>query len=56
MTAAVGGAGAIYGNAIQSSECVAFEDLLSEAVYRLEVRDFPAVVAMDCYGESVYKK
>ncbi len=54
--AAVGGAGAIYGNAIKKSECVAFEDLLSEAVYRLEVEDFPAVVAMDCYGESVYKK
>ena len=54
--AAVGGAGAVYGNAIKKSECVAFEDLLSEAVYRLEVENFPAVVAMDCYGESVYQK
>ncbi len=52
--AAIGGAGAIYGNAIQKSECIAFPDLLSEAVHRLEVVDFPAVVAMDCYGKTVY--
>lgn len=52
--AAIGGAGALYGNAIQKSDCIAFEDLLSEAVHRLEVVDFPAVVAMDCYGETVY--
>ncbi len=52
--AAIGGAGALYGNAIKSSECIAFPDLLSEAVHRLEVVDFPAVVAMDCYGETVY--
>jgi fumarate hydratase subunit beta len=52
--AAIGGAGALYGNAIRSSECIAFPDLLSEAVHRLEVVDFPAVVAMDCYGKTVY--
>lgn len=52
--AAVGGAGALYGNAIQKSECIAFDDLLSEAVHRLEVVNFPAVVAMDCYGDTVY--
>ncbi len=54
--AAIGGAGAIYGNAIRKSELVAFPELLSEAVYRLEVENFPLVVAMDCYGNSVYKK
>lgn len=53
--AAIGGAGAVYGNAIKSSECIAFPDLLSEAVYRLEVTDFPAIVAMDSYGKSVYR-
>ncbi|MBP5242816.1 MAG: fumarate hydratase C-terminal domain-containing protein [Clostridia bacterium] len=52
--AAVGGAGALYGNAIKKSECIAFPDLLSEAVHRLEVVDFPVVVAMDCYGNTVY--
>lgn len=52
--AAIGGAGALYGNAIKSSECIAFADLLSEAVYKLEVVDFPAVVAYDCHGGSIY--
>ncbi|MCD8309267.1 MAG: Fe-S-containing hydro-lyase [Clostridia bacterium] len=52
--AAIGGAGALYGNAIKSSECIAFPDLLSEAVYKLEVENFPAVVAMDCYGGNIY--
>ena len=54
--AAVGGAGALYGNAIVKSEIVAFPDLLSEAVYRFEIRDFPLVVAIDSRGESVYQK
>lgn len=52
--AAIGGAGALYGNSIKKSECVAFDDLLSEAVYRLEVENFPAVVAFDCHGGSIY--
>lgn len=51
---AIGGAGALYGNAIKSSECIAFEDLLSEAVYKLEVENFPAVVAFDCHGGNIY--
>lgn len=52
--AAIGGAGALYGNAIKKSECIAFSDLLSEAVYKLEVESFPAVVAFDCLGYSIY--
>lgn len=52
--AAIGGAGATYGRAIKKSELVAFPELLSEAVRRLEVVDFPAVVATDCYGKSIY--
>lgn len=54
--AAIGGAGATYGNAIRSSECIAFPDLLSEAVHRLEVVDFPLVVAIDANGESIYQR
>ena len=54
--AAIGGAGALYGNAIKKSGCIAFEDLLSEAVYRLEVTNFPAVVAMDCHGGNIYRQ
>lgn len=54
--AAIGGAGALYGNAIQKSELVAFPDLLSEAVYRFEVKDFPCIVAIDCRGGNIYRK
>ena len=54
--AAIGGAGATYGNAIKKSECVAFPDLLSEAVYRMEIENFPLVVAVDSFGNSVYKR
>lgn len=53
--AAIGGAGALYGSAIKKSECIAFPDLLSEAVYRLEVEKIPAVVAMDCHGGNIYR-
>ncbi len=52
--AAIGGAGAMYGNAIGKMELVAFPELLSEAVYRLEVHDFPLVVAHDAHGGTVY--
>lgn len=54
--AAVGGAGAFYANAVKRSELVAFPDLLSEAVYRFEIEDFPLVVAMDCHGGSIYQR
>ena len=54
--AAIGGAGALYGNAVQKSELVAFPDLLSEAVYRFTVKDFPCTVAIDCHGGNIYKR
>ncbi len=52
--AAIGGAGATYGKSILKSELIAFPELLSEAVRKLEVVDFPAVVATDCYGKTIY--
>lgn len=52
--AAIGGAGALYASTIKKSECIAFADLLSEGVYRLEIENFPAVVAYDCNGGSIY--
>jgi len=52
--AAIGGAGATYGKAIEKSELIAFPDLLSEAVRKLTVKNFPAVVAYDCKGGSIY--
>lgn len=54
--AAIGGAGAFYGNAIKACECVAFPDLLSEAIYKMQIEDFPLVVAIDSDGNSIYGK
>ena len=54
--AAIGGAGAAYGSAVRRMELVAFPDLLSEAIYKMEVEDFPAVVAIDAAGNSVYEE
>ncbi|MHC4887000.1 MAG: Fe-S-containing hydro-lyase [Planctomycetota bacterium] len=53
--AATGGAGALLARAIHSAEVVAYEDLGTEAVRRLEVRDFPVVVAIDATGKSLYR-
>jgi len=51
---AYGGCGALYAERIKSQKIIAYEDLGPEAVYRLEVEDFPVIVAIDCQGESVY--
>ena len=51
----IGGAGALLSKHIVSAEVIAYEDLGTEAIRKLEVVDFPAVVAYDCYGNSVYK-
>ncbi len=53
--AAVGGAGAILSKCIRSAEVVAYEDLGTEAVRRLEVEDFPAIVVVDCEGNNLYE-
>ncbi len=53
--AAVGGAGALLSRAIIASEVIAYEDLGTEAVRRLEVRDFPAIVVMDALGNDLYE-
>ena len=52
----IGGAGALLSKHITSSEVIAYEDLGTEAIRKLEVVDFPAVVAYDCHGNSIYKK
>ena len=53
--AAVGGAGALLSKRILSSEVIAYDDLGTEAVRRLEVQDFPVVVVVDCEGENLYE-
>ena len=52
--AATGGAGALIAQCIKSAEVVAFEDLGPEAIYKLEVRDFPLTVAIDTEGNNLY--
>ncbi len=52
--AAVGGAGALISQRIRSAEIVAYEDLGPEAIRRLEVEEFPAVVVNDCHGGDLY--
>ena len=52
--ATIGGAGALLSNHIVESEIVAYEDLGTEAIRRMVFKDFPAVVAYDCYGNTVY--
>lgn len=52
---APGGAGAYLAKRIKKSKPVAFKKLRSEAVYRLEVEDFPLVVGVDFCGNDIYK-
>ena len=50
----VGGAGALLSNRIRKAEPVAFEDLLSEAIVKLTVEDFPCFVGIDTLGNDIY--
>jgi len=51
---AIGGAAALIANKIISEEIVAFPDLGTEAIRKLEVKDFPATVIIDSYGNNLY--
>ncbi|MCR5236943.1 MAG: fumarate hydratase C-terminal domain-containing protein, partial [Lachnospiraceae bacterium] len=53
--AAVGGAGALFSKCITSSETIAYDDLGTEAVRKLTVKDFPVIVVMDCHGGCLYR-
>ena len=53
--AAVGGAGALLSKCIQSSEVIAYEDLGTEAVRKLYVKDFPVIVVADSKGNNLYE-
>jgi len=52
----IGGAGALLSKRIRSAELVAYEDLGTEAIRRLEVEEFPATVVNDCYGGDAYEE
>lgn len=52
---AIGGAGAVLSRHVRRLEIVAYEDLGTEAIRRLEVEDFPAIVVNDCHGGDLYE-
>lgn len=52
--AAVGGAGALLSRCIRKAEVIAYEELGTEAIRKLEIADFPAIVVMDCRGGDLY--
>ena len=54
--AATGGAGMLYASCVTSCEMVAFPDLGAEAVYRLNVVEFPVVVTFDLAGNDAYAR
>ena len=51
---AIGGAGALLAKTIKSVELIAYKDLGTEAIRRLVVEDFPAIVINDCHGGDAY--
>ena len=53
--AAIGGAGALLASCIKSCEVVAYPELGSEAIHKLEVENFPVLVTIDCRGRDMYK-
>lgn len=53
--AAVGGAGALLSRAITASQVIAYDDLGTEAIRKLEVRDFPVIVVIDADGNDLYE-
>lgn len=52
---AIGGCGALLSKCIKKAEVVAYEDLGAEAIRRLEVEDFPAIVVIDSEGGNLYQ-
>jgi len=53
--AAIGGLGAMISKSIMASEVICYEELGPEAIYRFWVKDFPAIVVIDVYGNNLYE-
>ncbi len=53
--AAVGGAGALLSKCIKQSEVIAYDDLGTEAIRKMVVEDFPAIVVIDSNGNNLYE-
>lgn len=54
--AAVGGAGALLSQCIKSAEIVAYEDLGTEAIRKLEVENLPVIAIIDTTGKDLYER
>ena len=54
--AAIGGAGALLAKCITKADIVCYDDLGPEAIYKLEVVQFPVIVAIDTHGNSCFAK
>ena len=52
---AIGGCGALLSKCIKKAQVIAYDDLGAEAIRRLEVEDFPAVVIIDSQGNNLYE-
>ena len=52
----IGGAGALLSQAVRKAQVVAYADLGPEAVHRLEIVDFPALVGIDPLGRDMYNR
>ena len=52
---AIGGCGALLSKCIKKAEIIAYEDLGAEAIRRMEVEDFPAIVIIDSEGNNLYE-
>ena len=53
--AAVGGAGALLSKCIKESEVIAYDDLGTEAIRKMRVENFPAIVVIDSEGHNLYE-
>lgn len=53
--AAIGGAAALMAKCVESAEVIAFDELGTEAIRKLKVKELPVVVAVDCKGNDIYK-
>lgn len=53
--AAVGGAGALLSKCIKKSEVIAYDDLGTEAIRKMEVENFPVIVVIDSEGHNLYE-
>ncbi len=52
---AIGGCGALLSKCIKKAEVIAYDDLGAEAIRRLEIEDFPAIVIIDSEGRNLYE-